>query len=249
MKKIFSKYAKYYDVLYKNKSYKKEANYIEKIINKYAGKKLRILELGCGSGGHAFELQKKGHSITALDTSKKMIEIANKKNSKNEITFIQKDLKKFTSNKKFDVIILLFHVVNFLKQKNELKILARNSYQNLKKNGIIIFDFIHLNGVISDKPKKKIKIIKNKNLIITRKTKPFFIKYKKLFNVEFEMIINKNNKLIEKFYEIHELRLHTLYEIKKIFKNKFSVINIFKWMKYSKISNKDWFGLYILKRN
>ena len=84
-----------------------------------------------------------------------MIEIANKKNSKNEITFIRKDLKKYTSNKKFDVVILLFHVVNFLKQKKELKILSANSYKNLKQNGIIIFDFIHLNGAISDKPKKK----------------------------------------------------------------------------------------------
>ena len=106
-----------------------------------------------------------------------------------------------------------------------------------------------MNGVISDKPKKKIKIIKNKNLTITRKTKPLFIKHKKLFNVEFEMIINKQNKLIEKFYETHMLRLHTLDEIKKIFKNKFSVINVFKWMRFSKISNKDWFGLYILKKN
>ena len=249
MKKIFSKYAKYYDLLYKNKSYKKETNYIEKVLNKYAGKKLRILELGCGSGGHAFELKKKGHDIIGLDSSKNMIEIANKKNFNNEITFIQKDLKKFTSNKKFDVVILLFHVVNFLKQKKELKILSANSYKNLKKNGIIIFDFIHLNGVISDKPKKKIKIIKNKNLTITRKTKPFFIKHKKLFNIEFEMIINKQNELIEKFYETHKLRLHTLDEIKKTFKNKFSVINIFKWMRFSKISNKDWFGLYILKKN
>ena len=155
MKKIFSKYADYYDLLYKNKSYKRETNYIEKIINKYAGKKLKILELGCGSGGHALELKKKGHAITALDTSKKMIEIANKKNLNNDITFIQKDLKKFISKKKFDVIILLFHVVNFLKQKKELKKLSTNSYKNLKKNGIIIFDFINLNGVIADKPKKK----------------------------------------------------------------------------------------------
>ena len=46
---------------------------------------------------------------------------------------------------------------------------------------------------------KKIKVIKNKDLIITRKTKPLFNKNKKLFNVEFEMIINKKNKIIEKF--------------------------------------------------
>lgn len=249
MKKIFSKYADYYDLLYKNKSYKRETNYIEKIINNYAGKKLKILELGCGSGGHAFELKKKGHHITAVDASKKMIEIANKKNVNNNITFIQEDLKKFISKKKFDVVILLFHVVNFLKQKKELKKLSINSHQNLKKNGIIIFDFINLNGVIADKPKKKIKVIKHKELTIMRKTKPFFIKNKKLFNVEFEMIINKKNKLIDKFFETHNLKLHPLDEILEIFKSKFSFINVFKWMKFNKISNKDWFGLYIFKKN
>ena len=178
-----------------------------------------------------------------------MIEIANKKNVNNNITFIQEDLKKFISKKKFDVVILLFHVVNFLKQKKELKKLSINSHQNLKKNGIIIFDFINLNGVIADKPKKKIKVIKHKELIITRKTKPFFIKNKKLFNVEFEMIINKKNKLIDKFFETHNLKLHPLDEILEIFKSKFSFINVFKWMKFTKISNKDWFGLYIFKKN
>ena len=70
-----------------------------------------------------------------------------------------------------------------------------------------------------------------------------------LFNVEFEMIINKKNKLVDKFFETHKLRLHPLDEIKSIFKSKFSVINVFKWMRFSEISKKDWFGLYILKKN
>ena len=74
-------------------------------------------------------------------------------------------------------------------------------------------------------------------------------KKKKLFNVEFEMIINNRNKLIDKFFETHKLRLHSLDEIIKIFESKFSAINVFKWMKFSKISKKDWFGLYILKKN
>ena len=79
MNVIFSKYADYYDALYRDKNYNKETQYIEKLINKFSGKKLNILELGCGSGSHAFKLQKKGHKIVAIDRSKKMINLAKKK--------------------------------------------------------------------------------------------------------------------------------------------------------------------------
>ena len=248
MNKIFSKYADYYDILYKDKNYNKESDYIEKIINRFAGKKLRILELGCGSGGHAFNLQKKGHKIVALDSSKKMIKIAQKKNKQKKIKFLNKDLTKFISKKKFDVIILLFHVVNFLKTKKDLKILSDNSYKNLKKNGIIIFDFINYDGVISDKPKKKIKIIKNKSITIIRKTRPEFIQKKRLLNINFEMVVKKNNEFIERFFEIHKLKLHSTSAIEKIFNKNFYLVNIFKWMEFKKFLKNNWLGLYILKK-
>ena len=162
MNVIFSKYADYYDALYKDKNYNKESQYIEKLINKFAGKKLNILELGCGSGSHAFKLQKKGHNIVAIDRSREMINLAKKKDKHNKIQFLTRDLTKYVSKKKFDVIILLFHVINFLESNKDLKMLAHNSNKNLKKNGIIIFDFINYDGVLSDKPKKKIKIVNQK---------------------------------------------------------------------------------------
>ena len=72
-------------------------------------------------------------------------------------------------------------------------------------------------------------------------------------------IVKKIFKLFGKNYHLEGIIKNKFYlrrvndyvfnTLKKIFKNKFSVINIFKWMKYNKISNKDWFGLYILKRN
>ena len=85
MNEIFSKYADYYDALYKDKNYNDESRYIERLINKFAGKKLNILELGCGSGSHAFRLQAKGHNIVAIDRSKKMINLAKKKDKNNKI--------------------------------------------------------------------------------------------------------------------------------------------------------------------
>jgi len=72
----FAKYAKYYDRIYADKAYAVESQYIRKILKK---KKLKILEVGCGSGGHALQLHKMGHKITAIDSSKQMISAAKKK--------------------------------------------------------------------------------------------------------------------------------------------------------------------------
>ncbi len=249
MNVIFSKYADYYDALYKDKNYNKETQYIEKLINKFAGKKLDILELGCGSGSHAFKLQKKGHKIVAIDRSKKMINLAKKKDEYNKIQFLTRDLTKYVSKKKFDVIILLFHVINFLDSNKDLKMLAKNSNKNLKKNGIIIFDFINFDGVILDKPKKKIKIVNQKKIKIIRETEPKLIKDKSILNIHFKMTIKNKNKIIDRFKETHKLKLHSILNIKKIFTPNFDLLNIFKWMKFQKFIKNHWFGLIVMKKN
>jgi ubiquinone/menaquinone biosynthesis C-methylase UbiE len=54
------KYAQYYDLIYKNKNYKKECDYLEKIFRKFLNKKPKtILDLACGTGSHAIILAKR----------------------------------------------------------------------------------------------------------------------------------------------------------------------------------------------
>ena len=77
----FRKYAKYYDLLYKDKDYYNETLYISKIIKK-STKGKKILEIGCGTGSHAIELSKKGFQVCGIDNSKQMISAAKKKNKK-----------------------------------------------------------------------------------------------------------------------------------------------------------------------
>ena len=57
MTENFNLYSKYYDLLYRNKNYIEEVNYISTCIQTYAPETTTILEFGSGTGGHGLHLQ------------------------------------------------------------------------------------------------------------------------------------------------------------------------------------------------
>ena len=50
-----------------------------KIIKNIKFKKLRVLDIGCGSGDNLIEIAKLGHSVVGVDSSKKMLNLAKSK--------------------------------------------------------------------------------------------------------------------------------------------------------------------------
>ena len=63
------------------------------------------------------------------------------------------------------------------------------------------------------------------------------------------MKIKRNTKIIDKFKETHKLKLHSIFNLEKIFNTNFRIINIFKWMRFEMIQKKnDWFGLVVMKK-
>ena len=243
----FKKYAKYYDNIYSDKNYCNETKYLIKIIKKFTNKK-KVLEVGCGSGGHAIEFSKLGYQILGLDKSSYMIKIAKRKSKKTK--FIVKDAVQFNFNRKFNIVILNFHVINFIKKKVDLKIFFQNCHKSLSKNGLLIFDFINKDALQIFKPKNKLKIIniEKKNIKITRQTKPFLKNNKSILNILFLLKVFKKGKLVDKFREIHKLKIYSFKEYLKFSNAYFDYINDYSCMKLKKIDKKSWSGLLILKK-
>src|SRR3972149_442231 len=77
---VFKKqYAEFYDYLYQDKDYERECDFIEAAFNKYGCRVKTILDLGCGTGGHALILSRRGYHVVGVDRSREMIGIAKRK--------------------------------------------------------------------------------------------------------------------------------------------------------------------------
>mgnify|MGYP000409524953 FL=1 len=71
---IFNNSAKFYDLFYKDKNYKKEVKFINKFFPSKI-KRLNIVDLGVGSGNHFIEILKKGHNVDGVEISQSMINL------------------------------------------------------------------------------------------------------------------------------------------------------------------------------
>lgn len=129
----YREFAKYYDIFYQKKDYKNEVYFLTNFIDK----KDKVIDVGCGTGIHGSLLEKNGISVDGLDLNQEMLNIA--KTRMNGILYNQNVLN-INIDKKYDVVISMFAVMNHLNNTDELTKALLNLKGILNENGKIIID-------------------------------------------------------------------------------------------------------------
>ena len=212
--KNFKLYSKYYDLLYKEKDYKLESEYVTNILNRYTSSKINsIIELGCGSGGHAKYLANKKLRITGLDQSEEMIHLANSKNI-NNFEGLVSDISNFEISKKFDCAISLFHVMSYLTQYELFLNTLKCVNKHLNPDGIFFFDCWFTPAVLNLKPSLKVKSISDSEYFVTRIAEPKINYLTNTVSIDFKIFIEDlRNSTISSFDELHKMRHFSILEL------------------------------------
>jgi len=135
---IYEDLAKYYDLVYGKKDYRKEAKQVIKLIKKHKQSDGNdLLEVACGTGKHVQYLKSK-FECTGTDINKGMLKVARKRIS--GVVFKKGNMINFRLGKKFDAITCLFSSIGYVKTYANLRKTIRNFYQHLKKGGVVIIE-------------------------------------------------------------------------------------------------------------
>lgn len=147
MGSYLGKHAEYYDIFYRDKPYAKEAAFVNECLQRHCkGECKHLLELACGTGRHAFELEKLGYEIVALDYSADLLEVAqrNAKDRKSKVKFILQDMREISlPGKMFDAAYCLFDSIGYVKTNSAIGQVMDAVNMHLNPDGLFIFEFWH----------------------------------------------------------------------------------------------------------
>jgi SAM-dependent methyltransferase len=210
----FLDYSKYYDLLYREKDYEKEASFIIQLIKKKHPNAKKILNLGCGTGQHDLYFAKAGYQVTGVDLSKDMLDLAIEKNKDQDCTYLLGDVRNLQLDTTFDVIISLFHVFSYQTTNEDVTSFFATLKKHMKPDSICIVDYWYAPAVINLKPENKVKRINSDELNITRYTTSSADYFSSLVKVEFKIIVeNRLDGTMNELNEIHNMRFFTINEI------------------------------------
>ncbi|GHV24255.1 hypothetical protein AGMMS49959_19380 [Planctomycetales bacterium] len=181
-------YARYYNLLYKDKDYPAEFRYLNAIISLSAASANSILDLGCGTGKHLRCFQDAGYNVAGVDVSAAMLAAAQEQLGEG-VDLINAKISEFYTDKKFNVITSLFHVMSYQADTAELAKVLANVAEHLADGGLFIFDFWYGPAVLTDLPAVRIKRLADEEIKITRITEPVMRYNENIVEVNFELLI------------------------------------------------------------
>jgi len=255
MSLVFNNYSRYYDLLYKDKDYDIEADYISELIQRFIPRAKTILDLGCGTGVHDVLLAQKGYYIDAVDFSEEMLSEARKKAGilpefVSSINFHFGDIRNIRLNKTFDVVLSLFHVMSYQTTNKDFMDAVTTAKNHLNKKGIFIFDCWYGPTVLTEKPTVRVKKIQDDNIEITRIAEPIHYPDRNLVDVCYTVFIkDKRNNLIQEIHETHTMRYLFIPELKLMLENAgFKIIISEEWVTKKKLGLDTWGALFVSQK-
>lgn len=201
----FDLYSQYYDLLYRDKDYRGEADYVLSLARKFHPAGKTLLDLGCGTGKHAALFQAAGYAVQGVDMSDSMLEQARRHYP--AIAFHAGDARTVRLGKTFDVVTSLFHVASYQTSDADLAAYLATAKAHLAPGGIFIFDFWYGPGVVADPPVVRVKRLADDKIKVTRIAEPTVDGARHIVNVHYEVLVRpQGSDRVQEIIEDHAMR-------------------------------------------
>lgn len=235
---VFANYSRYYDLLYRDKPYQDESDYIRRLISAHIPNASTLIELGCGTGIHAEHFARSGMVVHGVDLSKWMLGSAAARRSAlpddiaKRLHFSHGDVRNVRLGVQADAVISLFHVMSYQSGNVDLQAMFATARTHMRPGGVFIFDVWYGPAVLSDRPVVRIKELEDDEVKITRIAQPAIHPSLNLVDVNYRIIAcEKKMGRCSETEETHRMRYLFSPEVELLATQAgFTVVDAHEWM-------------------
>lgn len=142
---VYDAFADIYDQVMRDVDYASWAQHIANLVKRFKIRGKKLLELACGSGSMAVQLDRKGFHVTGIDRSEAMLRHAQLKAAllDCQIPLYKADMESFSSlglERDFDLVTCLYDSMNYLLEETKIVSTFQEVYNHLRPGGGFIFD-------------------------------------------------------------------------------------------------------------
>ncbi|MBN2385072.1 methyltransferase domain-containing protein [bacterium] len=135
---MFTKSARFYDLIYSFKNYEQEVGYLNRIIRQQRfNEPLTLLDVACGTGKHLEHFQK-SWQCTGLDLDQNMLEIA--RGRLPDLRFYRADMSHFELSCSYDLITCLFSSIGYVASIKKLEQTLACFKKHLNPGGLMLVE-------------------------------------------------------------------------------------------------------------
>lgn len=243
----FDSIGSYYDLLYKDKHYDSEVDYICSLFKRKKFEGSNILELGCGTGQHARLLANKGFDILGVEVNPTML---SKVVQSDSFQAVQGDARNFFTNRQFDIVLSLFHVLSYQVENSDLDSFFNTASIHLRDGGFFIFDCWFSPAVFHQGASNRIKRMSDQDFSILRLAEPNSFPSCSVVEVNFTIFVeNLKTGIIQSFTELHPMRHFSISELDHVAKShKFERIVSEEFLTGKPLSLETWGACFVYKK-
>jgi SAM-dependent methyltransferase len=207
-------YSGLYDWLYADKDYSAECDRVEQLFRRIAPGTVRsVLDLGCGTGGHAFPLAGRGYEVVGVDRSQDMIDQAVQKQAGwpapaggTAPTFLHGDLQSLDLDRRFDSALMMFAVLGYQTSNQQVAAALATARRHLAPGGLLVFDVWYGPAVLSQRPDQRMKILDTPQGELLRAATPTLDERRHLCLVRYRLQLADGEGPPQEFVEVHTMR-------------------------------------------
>lgn len=220
---VFGDYARYYNVLYQDKDYAGETDFVLSCLKRYSSLPRTLLDLGCGTGRHALEMSRRSVAVTGVDMSTTMLDMGRQMlgtapplpGNTPLPCLLEGDARTIRLDAQFDAVTSLFHVMSYQNTEEDALAVLETARCHLKPGGCFLFDFWYGPGVLTDPPTERDRVMEDDKTLVRRHAHPVHRVNDNIVEVHYSIdLVDKLTANQTSLSEVHMMRYWFMPELR-----------------------------------